>query len=227
LIVKNDQVFLHLVVSKETTDPVPNGKVVGMDAGIKRTAVTSSNGFFGGGRLSHVSAKFKRIRRSLQKKGHSGKRHLVRIKNKENRFVRDMLHCVSKKIVAGLRPGDSIAMEELKGIRERCKFGKKVRTMLNGWAFSQLQWMVSYKASLKGCVVLRIDPRNTSRTCSACGHCEKKNRKSQSLFACEQCQKSLNADLNASRNIARKGEIMLAKRQHDGLKSTSLMLPVV
>lgn len=227
LLVRDDKVFLHLVLRKEVEDPEPNGEVLGMDAGIKRIAVTNGNHFFGGGRLSHVSNEYKRKRRTLQKKGHSGKRHLNRLGRKENRFVRDTLHVVSKKIVSSLEPGDSVAMEDLNGIRDRTKLGRKARTMLNSWAFSVLQSMVRYKAEAKGCLVLMVDPRHTSQRCSKCGHVEKSNRKSQSRFECKGCHFTLNADLNASRNIAFRGEMLVAKRGQHGLPPTSLMLPSV
>jgi hypothetical protein len=47
------------------------------------------------------------------------------------------------------------------------------------WSFFQLRSFVEYKAKLAGVPVLLVDPRNTSRTCSQCGHCDKGNRKSQ------------------------------------------------
>jgi putative transposase len=49
--------------------------------------------------------------------------------------------------------------------------------------------------------VVKVDPRNTSRTCSECGHCEKDNRKSQAKFLCVSCGMSMNADANAALNI--------------------------
>ena len=48
---------------------------------------------------------------------------------------------------------------------------------------------------------MQVDPRNTSKTCSVCGHCEKANRKSQAEFLCQHCGFSANADWNAARNI--------------------------
>ena len=39
---------------------------------------------------------------------------------------------------------------------------------------------------------------------SACGHCEKANRKSQESFLCQRCGFALNADYNAAINISRK-----------------------
>ena len=58
---------------------------------------------------------------------------------------------------------------------------------------------------LKGVPVVLIDPRNTSRTCSSCGHCEKANRKNQTEFVCKKCGHCENADLNAAKNIRNLG----------------------
>jgi len=55
---------------------------------------------------------------------------------------------------------------------------------------------------LKGIPIFFVDPKNTSRTYSRCGCVSKSNRKTQSKFVCVQCGFSLNADLNASKNIA-------------------------
>ena len=80
-------------------------------------------------------------------------------------------------------------------------WGWSDRSRHAGWSFSQLRLFVEYKAKLAGVPVVTVDPRNTSRTCNACGHCEKANRKSQAEFCCKQCGHSENADLNAARNI--------------------------
>ncbi|MDV8071047.1 zinc ribbon domain-containing protein [Rhodococcus sp. IEGM 1366] len=50
-----------------------------------------------------------------------------------------------------------------------------------------------------------INSRNTSRTCSQCGFCDPKNRRSQALFECQKCGWAANADHNASRNISALG----------------------
>ncbi|WP_295406785.1 zinc ribbon domain-containing protein [uncultured Thiocystis sp.] len=52
-----------------------------------------------------------------------------------------------------------------------------------------------------------IDPRNTSRTCCACGHIAKANRKTQSSFLCVSCGHTANADDNAAMNIATKAAV--------------------
>ncbi|MHB1757348.1 MAG: zinc ribbon domain-containing protein, partial [Leptospirillum sp.] len=75
------------------------------------------------------------------------------------------------------------------------------------WAFEQLRRFITYKAILEGVPVVTVDPRNTSRTCSICGHCEKANRKSQARFSCQKCEYSEHADINAAKNIAFKAAI--------------------
>lgn len=64
---------------------------------------------------------------------------------------------------------------------------------------------VAYKAKLAGVPVVKVDPRNSSRTCSECGHCEKGNRPDQATFRCKQCRYSTNADLNAASNLRIRG----------------------
>jgi putative transposase len=46
--------------------------------------------------------------------------------------------------------------------------------------------------------VIKINPRDTSRTCAACGHCAPGNRESQAVFECEACQHQAHADTNAA-----------------------------
>ncbi len=71
------------------------------------------------------------------------------------------------------------------------------------WAFGQLRSFLSYKATLAGVPLHLVDPRNTSRTCHACGHCAKENRKSQASFVCAQCGLAAPVDWNAAVNISR------------------------
>jgi putative transposase len=98
----------------------------------------------------------------------------------------------------------AIALEDLKGIRERISAKgtvKRQRRVLHSWAFFQLRAFIAYKAALAGVRVVYVDPAYTSQTCSRCGHCEKANRKSQATFLCRSCGFSAHADLNAAVNI--------------------------
>jgi putative transposase len=78
---------------------------------------------------------------------------------------------------------------------------KKQRRDLHNWNFYQLEQFITYKAQAKGIKVEYVDSRYTSQKCSRCGYISRSNRQFQSIFKCKQCGFSLNADLNAARNI--------------------------
>ncbi|MCX6659202.1 MAG: transposase [Candidatus Bathyarchaeota archaeon] len=66
---------------------------------------------------------------------------------------------------------------------------------------------VEYKARIAGVPVLVVDPRDTSRRCSCCGHIERANRVSRSEFRCRICGYGADADLNAAVNIRWRAEV--------------------
>ena len=202
LFVRKNKVFLNIVFSKDIADSEATGKVVGIDRGIKKTAVTSENQFFGGGQIKKVSKRYEKIRSALQSCGSkSAKRHLQKISKKENRFRTDANHVITKRIVESLDSGDVIALEKLTGIRQNVRLRKKQRKDLHKWNFFQFEQFLTYKANARGIGVEYVDARYTSQKCSVCGYVSRSNRQFQAIFKCKHCGFSLNADLNASRNI--------------------------
>ena len=79
-------------------------------------------------------------------------------------------HVISKSIVRKAKDtGRGIAVEDLKGIRDRVTVQKAQRTpTLHSWSFFQLRAFLNYKAVLAGVALVAVDPRNTSRTCPEC-----------------------------------------------------------
>jgi putative transposase len=71
-----------------------------------------------------------------------------------------------------------------------------------GWG--ELRAMIDYKAESAGREVIAVDPRNTSRTCSGCGHVSAGNRHG-AVFRCQRCGHEAHADVNAAENILRAG----------------------
>jgi putative transposase len=153
-----------------------------------------------------VRTRYAGRRRALQSvKTKSAKRHLKRLSGKQRRFQKDVNHRISKRLVAtAKRTGRGIALEDLKGIRERVRVrGAAQRARQSNWAFGQLRQFVSYKSQRAGVWLVTVDPRSTSQRCSACGHTERANRRSQAQFCCVVCQFATSADYNAAVNIER------------------------
>lgn len=203
LVIRRGKVYLHVSFERDMPEEEsPKGKTLGIDRGINRLAVCSDGKFHSSRKLKEVAMRYKRLRTALQKRGtRSAKRHLCRVSGKEKRFKADINHQISKQIVDSLEPGDIIAVEDLSGIRN-IKLRKKQREALHSWNYYQLGQFLTYKAVTKGVKVVQVDPAYTSQMCSRCGTIDRRNRKTQSDFCCLNCDFKLNADLNASRNIA-------------------------
>ncbi len=138
----------------------------------------------------------------------SAKRHLRKLSGREAKFKRQVNHKISKELVVVAKGTmRALALEDLRGIRSRVTVRHGQRGRHGKWAFGQLRAFVDYKAKVAGVPVLMVDPRDTSRRCSACGHVERLNRASQSGFRCRRCGFDEHADLNAARNIRWRAEV--------------------
>ena len=205
LILQDGVFYLLLVVERPEPSKVDVKGFLGVDLGIVNIATTSDGVQMSGAAVRNMRRRYSKLRRKLQSKNTtSSKRLLKKRRRKEHRFVNDINHQISKRIVAVAKDTQrGIAMEDLGGIRKRVKTVKKAqRSELSSWSFYQLRKFVTYKAILAGIEVQFVDPRNTSRTCPACGNIDKKNRKTQSIFECTCCGYVANADINAACNIA-------------------------
>jgi putative transposase len=207
----SDTFFLAVTIDAPGAAPEEVTDFLGVDLGIINLAATSDGEFLNhstGPRYAHVNtvrARYSQMRRKLQKKGtKSAKRLLKKSSGREQRFARDVNHCISKRLVStakGTQRG--LALEDLKNIRSRANGSKRQRRVLHSWAFAQLGAFIAYKARLAGVPLVLVDPAYTSQTCCQCGHCEKANRTSQAHFLCVSCGFSAHADLNAAVNISR------------------------
>ncbi len=226
LYIKRGKVYLAQSVRQQAPDVPPTGNVLGVDKGVNYIA-TITDGFrvrfFGGGHVKQVRRAYTKRRAALQKKKaqhptRSVEKVLQRLSGREKRFQRNTNHVVSKRIVqfAIANNCTHIVTENLEGIRERAnELGKAFRTEINRWSFFQLQVFLRYKAEHVGIEVAEVDPRNTSRTCSNCGHCDKANRK-RHTFTCKACGYRLHADLNAAKNIRQRGILNRQVLAEDG-----------
>jgi putative transposase len=206
LVYREGKFFLLCTIDMPEGSPIEPSDVIGVDMGVVNLATDSDGETFTGKDVETKRRHYARRRAGMNRVGtKSARRRLAKMRKREANYRRDVNHVVAKKIVAKAKAsGSAIAVEELGGIRDRLTVRASQRNRLGGWAFNQLRSFVTYKATLAGIPVLSVDPRDTSRTCSVCGHCEKSNRKTQSEFKCLHCGHSANADVNAARNIRAK-----------------------
>ncbi len=180
----------------------PTGRAVGIDVGITSLITTSD-----GEKVAHpawyrVAQRRLRVlqrRVARKKKGGSNWRKAVaalareheRIANRRADFLKKLAH---RLIVRS----DRIALEDLR-ITNMVRNQHLATSILDaGWGY--LIEHLTSKAAEAGRVVLLVDPRNTSKTCSQCGHIFETLSLSDRWIDCG-CGLSIDRDHNAAVNI--------------------------
>ncbi|AJY75422.1 RNA-guided endonuclease InsQ/TnpB family protein [Paenibacillus beijingensis] len=214
LVNKYGKFYLHIPMTKEipTASEHTISQVAGVDMGIHFVAVSyDSQGkslFFNGRLIKNKRSIYKHMRKQLQQLGTaSARRKLKRIGQRENRWMSDVNHQVSKALVERYGANTLFVVEDLSGVRqvtERVRVKNRYETV--SWAFYQLRQMIEYKALMAGSRMIAVDPRFTSQTCPKCGHTEKGNRnKKKHTFCCKTCGYQSNDDRIGAMNLQRKG----------------------
>lgn len=197
--------YLFATAEVEEPEPLDVDGILGVDLGIVQLATDSDGESYSGAQVKAIrERRFQHRQRLQQANTRRARWRLRQLVGKEARFQKQENHRINKQMVTKAKQQrKAIALEDLTGIRERTVTRRSERRQRANWAFHQLRQFVSYKAAREGVPVYLVDPRNTSRTCSHCGHCEKANRRSQADFLCVVCGYATNADLNAAVNISR------------------------
>lgn len=226
LLIRKGKFYLHISVKRELPDPDEDGivNVTGVDRGIHFLANTyDSKGrarFYSGRRVKNRKANYRRLRHELQMLDtRSARRRLKEVSGRENRWMRDVNHCISKALVLGDRDHTLFAIEDLKGIRERVILkgsgrNKEYNSWIAGWSFLDLEEKLRYKAMRHGGIVVKFNPAYTSQTCPRCGHVGRDNRdRKKHLFTCTNCGYRSNDDRVAAMNLHRLGLCYLAHNE--------------
>ncbi|MGA9400922.1 RNA-guided endonuclease InsQ/TnpB family protein [Haladaptatus sp.] len=188
----------------------PGDGMAGIDLGICNLATISygdESVLYPGGALKEDEYYFAKKRAETDD---SASREARRLDTKRTDRRTHFLHALSKDIVSECvkRGVGTIVVGDLGGIREdengdARNWGKHGNLDLHGWAFDRFTSMLEYKAEERGIAVVTKSERNTSKTCSACGRSDGRQRVQRGLYVCE-CGLVANADSNGAENIRQK-----------------------
>ncbi|WP_432923358.1 RNA-guided endonuclease InsQ/TnpB family protein [Microbispora sp. CA-135349] len=203
--------------------PLPaTGAAVGIDMGVALLITTSDGEPLANPRpLASSAGRLAAAQRALARKKRGSKRRLkaaarvAALHAKVGRQRRDTAH---KAALALVRAYDVIVHEDLRianmtrsasgtieapGRNVAAKSGLNRSILDAGWGV--FLRVLADKAESAGRELIAVNPANTSRICSRCGHCAKDNRLAQAEFACTACGHTAHADVNAAINILRAG----------------------
>ena len=194
--------FASFCVQQENEIPkINSGKRVGIDLGLKTFATLSDEKVIQNPRhLKQYEEKLAGCQRILSKKKkgsknrYRAKKRVALLHEKISSTRKDFLHKLSHKFVNDY---SVIALEKLasKEMSEE-KFGKQINDA--GW--NTFANMLVYKAESAGCQVVFVNPRDTTKECSACGSVQDMPL-SERTYLCPECGMVKDRDLNASLNI--------------------------
>ena len=214
LVSLKDNWYLHIPMTKEETEELDISMpkhVVGIDRGLRFLCTTYDEkgkvNFFSGKEVLDKRATFNSVRAELQSKGtKSAKRVLKRISGRENRWMTDVNHRLSKTLVDMYGKNTLFVLEDLTNVsfseetlNNRNKDG---RNELRSWTFYQLEQFLEYKAKANSSDVVKVSANYTSQRCPKCGRIHKENRHHDAHeYICDSCGYRSNDDRIGAMNI--------------------------
>ena len=223
--------YLRISATRETDEFSRDDirHVVGIDRGLRFITTTyddsQKTAFVRGKEIRKKRDSFDRVRAELQAKGtRSAKRALKRISGRENRWMSDVNHRISKALVNKYEKGTLFVLEDLEGIsfEEQNQHSRKQTHDLRNWSFYDLETKLTYKAKETGCHVIKIDPHCTSQRCPHCGTVLKENRNhDKHLYACSHCGFTSNDDRVGAMNIYLLGTLWATGDESPSFKTVS------
>ena len=206
--------YFHIPVTKEIPDEpevLAPFLIVGIDRGL-RFLIAAYDGegktlFINGAEVLKKRKIFIDVRAELQARDtKSAKRVLKRLSGRENRWMSDVNHCISKTLVDKYGGNILFVIEDLAGVsffeKNLSNRNSSSRNELRSWAFYALEQYLIYKAAEKGSFVIKVSPKYTSQRCPKCGRIRKENRiHDRHEYICDACGYRSNDDRIGAMNL--------------------------
>ena len=189
--------------------------ILGVDVGVAIPVACSNGNDYPLPDGSRLEAKIKRYQRKVARQQKGSKRskstylRIAKAKRKQKHIRHNWAHHVSKD----LAKSRVVAFEDLnvagmtksaKGTPDKPGKHVKAKSGLNREILDKSWHRVALLTQYKARETVLVDPKHTSQTCSHCGCVCASNRRTQALYHCGECGLKINADLNASINIAKR-----------------------
>jgi len=208
IIETENRVEFRLIKELKKKEYEPRTEAIAIDLGLNPVIATDRGDLIGRKFLSYLKKIDKQITermRYLQKKGinpNSDKKYKEYIR-RTRAFLENEINRMLNKLVEIYRP-KKIIVEKLdfSGINfHNPEMNRIIRNFGKKFFLKKLRRL----KELNGIEIVEVNPSYTSITCSTCGFVSKKNRKGTHEFECQRCGKKINAQINAARNILRRG----------------------
>lgn len=200
--------FICITVERDNIAMIPdNGKVVGIDVGLKQLITTSDGNFIEHPKIIYKAEKrLRREQRKLsRKKIGSANYERQRIKvAKLHEKVRNQRNDFLHKLALWLVLNYSLIFLERLNIKGMVK-NHNLAKAIHDASWSKLVQYVTYKSvMLRGMLPVFVNPNGTSKLCSKCGSNVDKTLADR-VHICPNCGLEIDRDINAALNILKVG----------------------
>ena len=222
IVKQNDNFYLCIICDKVSINPLPKtGKTVGIDLGLNSFVTMDDGTKFHHPKPYKTSLEklqYRQRKLALKQRGSNNrnkqKKLVVKTYEKITNQREDYQHKLANKIV---REYDKIIIEKLNvknmleakgGLQSkplssalRNKGFEVSKSNIQDASWSKFIEKLTYKAESADKLLLKVDPRNTSKMCSQCGKVKEKLTLRDRIFNCETCGLAIDRDINAAKNI--------------------------
>ena len=186
---KNKQYSVIFTYEKESPLIKKDGKSLGIDVGYNKLIVTSDGEIIG----SEMKKLYQKI--SNKKQGSKKfKKSLVERDNKTNYYCNQL----------NIKDVNQLVVEDLKDVKKESNLNHRVMNKVQRWSYLKTLDKLERSCEENGVLFTKIPTAYTSQVCSCCGTLDKLNRKGE-IYKCSTCNVELDADINAAKNILRRG----------------------
>ncbi len=226
--ISEDSVSLCISKDVRQLDIAELSGTIGVDVNLRNLAVGNSQAvtLYDVTRIVDIAQNTRNIISSF-KRPDTRIRRLITAKygKKRTARTRQILHSVSKKIVAEARANSSaIVLENLAGIRKLYRRGngrgRSYRAKMNSWPFGEFARQVKYKAVLAGVPIVtltKLETRGTTMDCPRCGERLqvpiRGDAEHYRQLWCKVCKRWMDRDVIAVLNISRRGRLRFDRSQ--------------
>ena len=211
---KTNKYFVNITVELNIKLLPKSKNDIGIDFGIKNFLITSNSEVFDNKHFyKKIESKLKYLQRQASKKVKgSNNRKKANLKVAKlfeyiNNCKKDYLHKISIQLI---RENQTIYIEDLnvKGMLSNHHLAKSIQEM-SWYEFIRL---LEYKAKWYGRNLIKIDRfYPSSKTCNHCGYIKQDLSLKDRFWICPRCNEELDRDINAAKNILKRGRNCLVK----------------
>jgi putative transposase len=186
------------------------GKTIGIDLGINSFVTLDDSTKYYHSKSYKTSLEKLQIRQrklSLKKLESNNrlkqKKIVIKTHEKIANIREDFQHKLANKL---LKEYDKICIEDLdiKNMLKANNFKVK-KSNIQDASWGKFVDKLVYKAESAGKLIVKVDPTNTSKTCSSCGNIKVNLTLSNRTYCCSKCGNKIDRDVNAALNIKRLG----------------------